>query len=790
MVTALASPDVKVHRGRERAIRGLSPIRVVRPNGIDGRFLAEVGDNARTRGGILSRMFASIFAVFPKLARASAIAALFAGLLVLGGVATSDKADAWSPFWEDWCDTMRVETDKDNPRLDSFGDTAGKDGDLPDSTWAQYGMAGINWDGAFLDCSFGPWLLTGTSDLLFRIPMTITGYVIMFFQWVFKGIIIDQFISTDVQGGKAPLDVILHALGVGQGSFYFTFAGLMIVIGAAVLFWRGILQNSGMSDVLTKVVVMVLVMAFAALFTANASKTIHWFNDTTNGIMGLTFSAFSTATCKIGPGNQDKCSPPAQEDFNSAKVACADTEFDDNGNQKIKSMHAVDCIGQIMYHALVFMPWATGEVGRIVPNSQEVNGDKTAASNLYKERMRLAFAILKWQAYSRSEVDAAGGVNAAGLNGSEFDPYNQKPVKNSKDKSLDNGGTPEYGCPKKHPKAEEFAEMMKLFGDSRLRGDPAIRAGEDPNRYLYNVCNKSRELEQVISWSTPSGLGLPAIELLTYEWIANDYDWFAGKVDKRQYFDVFSGDHGVQRFQTAIVSLVAGLALAVVILLIAMAYLILQIATVIFAMMAPLAALIGLIPVFGTRIFLKWAELFLGTFLKRIGLAVFVGFLMTMYTAVLLLPFQWFMQVTALIAIALVGLVYRKKLFEVAGLGGVDEGVKSAATAGFGASRATVAGTTRFGRNRADGARMRFARARGAWQASKDTERTGWTGNVVGRRVGKTRRFFNVVRSVTRRNRPPGRGQDLDYARRLGSADAARKSYRDRQPRRRKQKRR
>lgn len=726
-------------------------VRMVVPSGDDARFLQGMGDKARESRNPIMRALVTLRASFPRWSRILAIAFLGASLVVLGGVASSDRADAFMPPWEGWCMDWRLEMDKDDAREDSYGDTRSEDHpELADTTWAEYGMAGINWDGAFLDCDLGTWLFTGSADLLFRFPMWLTGFVIMFFQWTFQGHILNMFLEPSFGNQDAPLDIIVKALGGPQESSLFTsMTAVMVIIAAAVLFWRGIIKNSGLSDVLSKVVVIALVWAFALVFAMKAGPIVSWFNNNTNAVMGLTFSAFANATCEISPGNQGKCGKPenAKNNPSATSVVCVDTELDNDGTPRTTHVDAVDCIGQVMYHALVFMPWATGEVGPLVPSSvpdvpadasaeEKAKSPKQRAKEIYAHRMNLAMSILKWQAYSRTEASQIEGESLSGT-----------PPQNSYDYQLAVPRSPGHeiqsfssGCVRNHPKRQEFVEMMKLFGDEQLRKNlestrydrqespnsvvtstRETQFGDEGNNYLRRACAFTKAPDVFFDFNIDFPDGDDPVRFMNMEQLAYDYTWFRDGIENKEYFDSFSGYNGMQRFQTAVMALIAGLAMASIVGLVAVAYLILQIATVLFAMIAPLAALIGLIPVFGTRVFLKWAELFVGTFLKRIGLAVFVGFLMTLYTAVLLMPFQWYMQMVSLVGVALVGLVYRKKLFEVAGLGGIDSGLKGAAMGGGRAGFAVLGGAGKFGRNRVDGIRLRASRFMGSMEATKDT---------------------------------------------------------------------
>jgi hypothetical protein len=83
-----------------------------------------------------------------------------------------------------------------------------------------------------------------------------------------------------------------------------------------------------------------------------------------------------------------------------------------------------------------------------------------------------------------------------------------------------------------------------------------------------------------------------------------------------------------------------------------------------FAMMAPVAFLLGLIPGFGMRILLRWGELILGSFVRRIVLGLFIGLVMALYAAIMKMDMPWMMQLIMVVVIAFFGFSYRRKFTE------------------------------------------------------------------------------------------------------------------------------
>ncbi len=77
---------------------------------------------------------------------------------------------------------------------------------------------------------------------------------------------------------------------------------------------------------------------------------------------------------------------------------------------------------------------------------------------------------------------------------------------------------------------------------------------------------------------------------------------------------MWSGGQANERIKLGLIALIASLSFGVLLIIIAITYLVLELATVVFALAAPIFFLIGLVPVYGFKIFLRWVEAFLGAF--------------------------------------------------------------------------------------------------------------------------------------------------------------------------------
>jgi hypothetical protein len=131
------------------------------------------------------------------------------------------------------------------------------------------------------------------------------------------------------------------------------------------------------------------------------------------------------------------------------------------------------------------------------------------------------------------------------------------------------------------------------------------------------------------------------------------------------YWQYYSGGSPGGRFLIALFALFASAMVSIIILAISISYLLLEISSIMFAMLALPAALFGLIPGFGMRVFLRWVELLLGSFAKRIVLGLFAGLVIGLYQALLNVNgVPWSVKIIFITLIAGFGLLYRKRFAE------------------------------------------------------------------------------------------------------------------------------
>lgn len=635
-------------------------------------------------------------------------------------------------YGSEWCQYERVPLDTGFPddSIVEFGKVPDRNGNIANTTWAQYGVAGIDWEPFWLHCSwYSSWTMNGFANTLLQISSLISGLVITLFQWVFQGHIINVFITETDETPVPPLESITKIMDEYLVKEFFA---LMVIIAAGVLAWRAFIKDSGLADTLGKFLVMVILAALLAIYADKGVRIVKSLNDTTNDVTGLAFATFARAICDATPGQAGKCDVHTS-DAGATTVPCPDSLPDQNGNPRAVSVAPVDCIGQTMYHALIFVPWANGLVGSLIPSDNSGNKPLTKGEldAEYSRRLDLAAKVLRLQAYSRTELQNE-------LRAAKNDNERNK-IKNAM-----NGGMQE-DCVRGHKHAKQLRDLINVF-DKNKNIELWLKM---PKSLLgFSAAQNPALQEELRNRPMSDDEFACALTKAAAEDDNENTNWpqVYDNVDPKMQglFLEYSGKEPLARLQTGAIALIGGLAMAVVLLSISLAYLVLQIATVVLAMIAPLAMLVGLVPVIGFKIFLKWAEIFLGTFLKRIGLGIFVGFLMVLYAVALLLPIEWIGQLAMVLGIALVGLVYRKKLMEVAGVGGVGSKIKAAAGATGKGALVTGAGGARMARYGAHNTRMRLARGRQTYRdlRGKETE--------SGKKVGRFRRSGLAILSGLR----------------------------------------
>lgn len=182
-----------------------------------------------------------------------------------------------------------------------------------------------------------------------------------------------------------------------------------------------------------------------------------------------------------------------------------------------------------------------------------------------------------------------------------------------------------------------------------------------------NYCNDSKNKDRASTWNGKICLRTKMRE----SWGVGDDQLKSAsgsyediKTNNYSYWYNWSGGNSGNRLMIAFLALVGSGAIAVVVIVLSLSYLMLEVSTIMFAMMAPVAFLMGLIPGFGTRILLRWGELILGSFVRRIVLGLFIGLVMALYAAIMKMDMPWMMQLIMVVVIAFFGFSYRRKFSE------------------------------------------------------------------------------------------------------------------------------
>lgn len=188
-------------------------------------------------------------------------------------------------------------------------------------------------------------------------------------------------------------------------------------------------------------------------------------------------------------------------------------------------------------------------------------------------------------------------------------------------------------------------------------------------------------------------------------------------------WQLFAGDKPGERFKVALLALLASLIFGVLFQIIAISYLVLELVTVIMAMTAPIFFLLGLVPVVGLKILLRWLEIFLGAFVKRVVMACFIGILLAFYRVIEgLQGVPWWLQMLLVVALLLGGIAYRKRFTQLGNINlsqSGDGGGAAAATQRWGSTKGAWRETRGTGMSLAE--RLAYARQAGTSAPVADT---------------------------------------------------------------------
>jgi hypothetical protein len=464
------------------------------------------------------------------------------------------------------------------------------------TTWSDYGTAGAYWGTYFLNCFDTTQIADFGANFVFTVAKIFALIAIILFQQTFNSKIVDYFFVPQQGAHRSAIDDMINKFHFG---LFLQLMSLAVVVGAVVVLYRAVIRGGGLAEGLSKVGMMIVVVGVAMVYVTQGSGIIRQASGYTDDVGEAVLGALSTTKC----ANSDGTAAPGTKPY--------------------------DCAAQTMYNALVFVPWANGEIGTV-----DVMGDE----GYTQQRKQLAMKILKQQAYSPDET--------AKLNDPKLSPEDREKFTNALQKKRDDE---RLDMVKKEWGARFIAKDGEPEADFDTKGDNAWRP---------------------------------------YNHVTTNYP---------EYWRVFSGELAGQRFIVAIMALIGSISMGMVLISVSTAYLVLQMLTILLAIAGPIVFLIGIVPVYGYRLFLKWFELIAGLYIKRLALVVFVGVLIGGLQLVYQVPAPWWVQMVFAVCVGLVGIMFRHQLASWAstgmegmgkvagiatgGLLGLRDGVKSAKSA-------------------------------------------------------------------------------------------------------------
>lgn len=474
----------------------------------------------------------------------------------------------WAAFHQNRFCKWRTELEPEDPngglnslmtRGVSFLVGADPDKSTEVTTWEQYGTAGAYWDTYYLDCFDSNNLVNYAANFMFDITKLFAIIAILLFQQTFSGQIVDYFFTPQGGASQAEVDRIMERL---NADIYLEFFAAAVVIGAAVIFYRTIIRGSGLADGLSKAGLMAFVAGLAVVFVLEGSTYVREANEATNEVGATVLGALAGTNCTNSDG----------ENVNAKPYSCA---------------------AQTLYDALIFRPWAGGNIGEL-----ELVNDRVGN----KDRRELAIRILKQNAYTPDES-----------------------------RELANSRTP----------IERRRKILNDKKDDRLamlRDDWGVKYIAKDSQNATNVA-ENKDLFDPNSWRPYNHV----------------------RAERDDYWKLWSGGEAGQRVLVAGMAFIAAMTLGMMMMLLSAAYLVLQLMTILLAMAAPLVFLVALIPIFGFTLLLRWATLFIGTFIKRVAMVVFIGIILAFLHIIFAIAIPWWMQLILVIGVCMVGLAYRRQ---------------------------------------------------------------------------------------------------------------------------------
>ncbi|GAA0963500.1 hypothetical protein [Virgisporangium aurantiacum] len=511
-------------------------------------------------------------------------------------------------------------------------------GQIPKTKWAMYGVAGTHWNTFWLDCLGEEREHAFAASAVFWLSRNLSAIAILIFMWTFKGAVLDVFLSDDPTIAGTQA-TLDNMIERANIDIYLQLVAVATLIGATVIAWRWLAKRSGASEVFSKFGWMVVVAGLAGVYGGVPGGPGPQASSVLKTVNDWTNGI--TVVVLSAFTSTDCETPTIVYDARSSAL-------DDAGRRRVRDL-ALECVAERMYEIMIYTPWAIGLLGQYNRAEKGPDGKRGEPT----EDEKLAERILKQQAYSFTDIAA------------------------------NNAGATIRGVYYTGP---HYVDVREFWDDDICALPEEARP---PSSYSGKLCDRARMRQDVFG-----------VEDTALEDAATTYDTVR-PTKNANYWSHWSGGKSEQRFSTALTALVGSASISIIVIIVSIAYLILEVGAVMFALMAPLAFLFGLIPGFGVQVFLRWLELLLSTFLKRIVLGLFVGLLMSLYSVVFSMNMPWVMRLLIAAVIAMIGLVYRSRFVDAFSLnfsGGRDHQLDGELNGRVGAGLLTGA---QFGANRA-----------------------------------------------------------------------------------------
>lgn len=475
------------------------------------------------------------------------------------------------------------------------------------TTWQQYGTAGTYWSTYFLDCFSSLHVSNAGANFVFTVSKVFSMAAILLFQQTFKSTIVDYFFEPQAGQSAPAIDGIIEKL---QLDLYLQFFAVAVVIGATVVLYTAVVRGGGLVEGLSKFGMMAAVAGIALAYAGNGPQYIQKANEFTDELGATVMSALVGEECTNSDGST------VGERASGGGVTPTPPP---SGNSPTTTPPNQQAAGRGAGVGMSRPLAAPGDEGK-------VNAYDCAAQSMYD--------ILIFRPWANGEIGAVEVIGDEGTTKARKELAMRIMVQQSYSKS-------ESNAIDAVPAADRRADVLRRYNEKR---DARFKMVKDDWGARFIAADGQPEAKFAIS-------GEDAWRPYTH--VETDYP---------EYWRLFSGGVPGQRFLTAIMALIASVAMAMILATISVAYLVLQLMTIILAMVAPVVFLLALIPIFGTRLLMRWFEMLAGMYIKRLGLIIFIGMLLAGLQLVFKLPTPWWLQLLFVILIALAGISYRQQL--------------------------------------------------------------------------------------------------------------------------------